>query len=466
MNGVASLALLAERLHWPIPRVRWEAARQFAQLIRNGDQLAREHLLAWSKLQKLESDALMLPSIIHAFALQGHFTFGEVHAAIVAPSVLSDALLDSIYPGEACRLFSFRLAYSKGAWADPPENELFDDGLGKLVPPIFRSLLARLQRASQVPFLSQWRGEWNALQDAYSEAYSSYPDYFFRGDRGQTGSLDVRQRAVYVSAYLRTLSWALLEVGLPQPVALDSAEIALPFNRGLSDFEASPRPDWSKNLLGRYEELGPRKLAQALWRDAAESLDKGFEPLGLDIVDTDELTALRVEIHRTFEDRDAPRTTELSSPGWVHPQGDDWTLEGPLSNSEQWDQETGLRPFCVAAQPRTLGRSHIDLVLSRMLVADPMLATGVASLTCEKDRVVVNDHAGLLSTLQLWYADWSPTHVEEFGLNGSLTSCRSTALRKFARDCKVHMPRLARIRVAQRKYRHDKYTIVSRTFRM
>lgn len=466
MNGIASLALLAERLHWPVPRVRWEAARQLAQLIHDGDQLARERLLNWSQAQKLESDALMLPSIIHAFALQAHFAFEEVHTAIAAPSVLSDALLESIYPGEVRRLFSFRLGYSKGAWADPPENELFDNGLGKLVPPIFRSLLARLQRASQLPFLRQWQGEWNALQEAYSETYSSYPDYFFRGDRGQTGSFDVRQRAVYVSAYLRTLSWAVLEAGMPQAAALDSAQIALPFNRGLSGFEASPRPDWSKDLLSRHEKLGPRELARILWREATVSLEKGFEPLGMDIVDTDELTALRVEIHRTFEDRDEPRTTELSPPGWVNPQGDNWTLEGPLANAEQWEREAGLRPLCVAAQPSTLGRSHIDLILSRMLIADPMLATGVASLTCEKDRVVVTDDAGLLSTLQLWYADWGPTHAEAFGLNGSLTSCRSSALRTFARDCEVHMPRLVRVRIAQRKYRHDKYSIASRTFRI
>lgn len=201
-------------------------------------------------------------------------------------------------------------------------------------------------------------------------------------------------------------------------------------------------------------------------RDAATSLDRGFESLGLDIVDTDELTALRVEIHRTFEDREAPATTELSPPGWVHPQGDDWTLGGPLSNAEQWGRRAGLRPLCVAAQPNTLGRSHIDLILSRMLIGDPILATGVASLICETDKVIVTDDAGLLSTLQLWYADWVPPHAEEFGLNGSLTSCRSTALRKFARDCKVHMPRLVRLRGAKRKYRHDKYTIVSRTFRM
>jgi hypothetical protein len=279
VNGVASLALLVERLHWPVPRVRWEAARQLANLIREGDQNARGYLLNWNKARKLESDTLMLPSIVHGFALQKHFAFDEIHRAIAAPSVLSDALVAGLYPEQASRLFSFRLGYSKGAWAKPSENDLFEDGLGKLVPPIFRSLLAGHERTSQLPFLRQWQGEWDALQAAYSEAYSSYPDYFFRGGRGQTASLDVRQRAVYVSAYLRTLSWAVLEAGMPQALALDSAQIALPFNRGLSDFEGSPRPDWSKDLLDRYEKLGPRALARDLWRDAAASLQNGFEPL-------------------------------------------------------------------------------------------------------------------------------------------------------------------------------------------
>ena len=72
-----ALPLLVERLHWPVPRVRWEAARALAGLIRSGDSAARDALLDWNAKQRLEVDAVILPSILQAFSLADYFNFEE-----------------------------------------------------------------------------------------------------------------------------------------------------------------------------------------------------------------------------------------------------------------------------------------------------------------------------------------------------------------------------------------------------
>ena len=466
MNPPMSLALLVERLQWPVPRVRWETARQLADLVEAGDRQACDALLAWSASQRLEADGLILPSLVQARTLNDQFSFEEVSKAIAAPSLLSDALLAASYPDDAKRLFTFRLEYTKEGFNAPPES-LFEQGVTTVVPPIFRHALDAEERRTGIPFLSQWRGEWSALQRAREEAYSLAPDYFFAGDRGRSGSFDLRQRAVFVSAFLRTLNWAHLECGMPRSYAIGMAELALPFNRGLFDFKGSERPAWSQGFLGRFEELGPAAFARAAWRDAAATLEAGFEPIALDMIDHNERLAVRVQVQRVLagEEPGDVEARQLAHPAWVSTQGPHWSLEGTLPSPQRRRQTPGVRPLCVAADPTVFGRAHIDL-LGRLLLADPLLATGPAALRCEADRLTLTDQVGLLSTLQLWYADWVPTHPPELALIGSLTACRRAALRAFRADCDVRTPRLARLQIARREQSYQPFDVTTHTFRL
>ena len=467
MRSSVSLALLLERLHWPVPRVRWETARQLAKLIEEGDQTAREMLLAWNAALKLESDAAILPSLIHAFGLQAFFDFDEVNKAVAAPSILSDALIARLFPEGANRLFSFRLGYSNDAVYGMPLERLFETGIGAIVPQIFRTILEAEERRTNLPFVAQWAREWRALQDRFAEAYTKSPDYFFAGDRGSRGSLDVRQRAVFVSAFLRTLTAAHIEWGMPRRYAAGLAAFVLPFNGGLAHFEASPRPLWSQDFLGRFETMGAVALARDLWRAAAATVESSFEPIALDAIDYNENLAVRVQIQRVLEGDDGgdENAVELASPGWITSEGEPWSLSGVLPIF-QLSKEDGLRPLCVAVQPEAYARAHIDLLLGRILLADPLLANGAAKVACESDRITLTDVSGPLSTLHLWYSDWMPTHPDEFGLCGSLTTCRSAALRDFRRECAIKTPRLARVQVARRKYSYEPFEIEDRTYRL
>lgn len=461
-----ALPLLVERLHWPVPRVRWEAARALAGLIRSGDSAAKVALLDWSAKQRLEVDAVILPSILQAFSLADHFSFDEVHKAITAPSILSDALLGTLYPDEASRLFAFRLDFTANFAVDSNAERLFADGIGKLVPQVFDSIVRSEQKRTGLPFLEQWRVEWTALRDQYADPYTRYPHFFFAGDRGTTGSLDVRQRAVFVSAFLRTLHRAQLQWGMPQTYAVDLANFALPFNGGLAEFDASPRPEWSVGFRNVIASIGTIRLARALWRRAAATVEPGFEPLALDVVDHDEQLTVRFQIFRVLAPCGTAASGPIAEPSWMRTNDDPWTLAGELPPGSNPREGEGLRPLCVAALTEAIGRTHIDLLLGRLLLADPLLAVGKAEVACTRDTLTLTDDHGILSRLALWYADWSPVHLPGIPLSGSLTSCRSDALRNFRRDCGIATPRLVRATIARRKQTWEPASIEERTFRI
>lgn len=466
MTSVYGLPLLLERLHWPVPRVRWETARALANLVRTGDLATRDAILDWNAQQYLEIDASFLPSIIETFSLTEHFQFEEVRRAITTPSILTDALLSRLYPEKARQLFSFRYDFTPELKVDSTARRLFSDGVGTLVPQIFQTVLRGEERTTGLPFMDQWRSEWATLRERHADPYTSYPHFFFAGDRGMSGSLDVRQRAVFVSAYLRTIHRAQLQWDMPPDYATYLASYALHLNGGLSEFDGSVRPSWSTGFRKELGGLGPTSLARSLWRKAAATVEPGFEPLAIDVVDHDEKLAVRVRVIRVIAPREATPTKSFAEPAWVRTKSDPWTLGGELLPGDYGHEEEGLQPLCVAAQTQAIGRIHIDLFLGRLLLADPILAHGVAEVFCEPDAILLNDNNGLLSRLALWYADWAPIHPPEIGLTGSLTTCRSDVIRALKLDCGVATPRMVEVTIAEREHGWEPSKVEKRSFRI
>ena len=160
-----ALLMLLERLLWPVPRVRWEAGRSLARLIREEDGEAVSGLLNWIRARRLESEAVIGLSIIDAFDLSNYFEFADVSNAIRFPSYHSDWLLKRNFT-DARGLSPFRYAISPPDPAKLPQHEeaWFDRYLKWAVPPIFSILFTRLQQSTNFPFMTRWKHDWRWLQ--------------------------------------------------------------------------------------------------------------------------------------------------------------------------------------------------------------------------------------------------------------------------------------------------------------
>ena len=179
-----ALLMLLERLLWPAPRVRWEAARSLARLIREEDREAARGLLNWISARELESEAVLGLGIIDAFDLSTYFEFAEVSEAVRSPSHLSDWLLKRNFT-DARGLTPIRYAVSPSEPAALPQSEeaWFDRYLKWAVPPIFSVVLTELQQSTGFPFLARWEHDWRWLQATHPRPAAEYPRFFSGGGR-------------------------------------------------------------------------------------------------------------------------------------------------------------------------------------------------------------------------------------------------------------------------------------------
>lgn len=199
--AVPTIDILLTRLLWPVPRVRLEAARALAALIKSGDRNAADRLLAWIRRRRFESEVIIGLNIIEAFDLATHFTFAEVRNSVNAASHLSDWLMKENF-AQADGLSHFRYIYAPELKADLPEWARRSFSAFNGVPQMFHSHLFHLEEISGLPFLMRWQHEWEWLQAGELRTQGD-PSYFFHGNREITGQFDFADRETYVSAYLQ-----------------------------------------------------------------------------------------------------------------------------------------------------------------------------------------------------------------------------------------------------------------------
>ncbi len=463
-----SLSILFERLHWPVPFVKWRAARQIAKLIRSKDERARQRFIIWISKQYLESDCAMCVSIIEGFELSVFFEFEELREAIRKPSLYTDSLLVRMYPDSNLKFESWRYTYStKMEIPSAHEARLFKGAMGSVIPLIFESSLKRLQEISGLPFLQQWRSQWLDIWRNNEEPYSDSPDYFFKGDRGSVGQFDVRQKAVLMSAYLRVLALAYSEWELPVHIATFKSMLVSAINRGVADFDFSVRPEWSKNLLELMQETDPQTFARKVWSAAKEEAGTGFEPLNIVAVDHSELQILELKIERVITSRKYDKKElqglPFPDPPWIFLENENGEIDGYLDDKPV-KPRGGLQCLTVAIQPAFYGRFSVGFFPDTLKFASPLLTTGRASISIFSDHLGLKDDEGTLSNLLIWQSDWQPVHPAQFDFTSSLTTCRSSSIKRFRSESKVSLPRLVRLRHGKRENAYSDFEISETVF--
>ena len=462
-----ALLMLLERLLWPAPRVRWEAGRSLACLIREEDREAGRGLLNWISARQLESEAVLGLGIIDAFDLSAYFEFADVSKAVRAPSHLSDWLLKRNFT-DATGLIPFRYAISPSEPATLPQHEeaWFDRYRKWAVPPIFSTVLTRLQQSTGFPFRMRWQHDWRWLQATVPRPAAEYPHFFSGGDRGRIRQFDHGQRELYVSAYLRTLAFAAIQGSMSHDNAEHYAMLALTMNRGLADLEPVDRPDWARNLLP-CDAGHMKELAHKLWASAEAATKPGEVPLALRVVDFDTKSFIEFDLTLTIGPSgfaDGPTAAEELDE--LIPN----ELPGEMAGLVEWEADIDPlsieHPLAMTQGVRLLGigRVHTEMALNVRLASPYVFGTS-ANVQCCPSEIRLKEGANVLSRWVHWYSDWKPTILPdlESGVS-SMTTVLKSSLDKLRAPRSVEIARLVRVRWAARRKIYSEYEVEAESY--
>ena len=459
-----ALLMLLERLLWPVPRVRWEAGRSLARLIREGDVETANGLLNWISARRLESEAVLGLGIIDAFDLGACFEFAGVSKAVRAPSHLSDWLLKQNF-SNAHGLSSFRYTVSPSEPATLPQHveAWFERYREQAALPIFSSVLARLEQVTAFPFQRYWEHDWRWLQATHPRPVSAagFSYFFFGRNRGRSGHFVHGQGELYVSAYLRTLAFAAITGKVSHEAAENYAMPALTMNRGLADVEPVERPDWTRDILpcsaGQTKEL-----AQKLWESAEAAAQSGEVPIALKVVDLDAKGFIEFDLTLTigpsgFTVGPAEAKTLKSLEVGEH----SGKMEGLVYPEAGIDPLSIDHPLIMAqgVLPTNIGHVHSDMVLDIRL-ASPYVFRTHANLQCSPSHICLEAGPNVLSRWIHWYADWEPTTFTELTSSvGSMTTVLKSSLDKLRASHGVETARLVQLRRATMHEMHQELEV-------
>ena len=449
-----ALLMLLERLLWPVPRVRWEAGRSLARLIREGDREATRGLLNWISTRQLESEAVLGLGVIDAFDLGAYFEFADVSKVVQAPSHLSDWILKRNFT-DTSGLSPIRYAISPSEPATLPQHQdaWFERYRKWAVPPMFSLALTRLQESTGLPFLKRWEHDWRWLQTTDPRPAAEYPHFFYGGDRSRVGQFDHGQREIYISAYLRMLAYAAIHGRMPHDLAEHYAMLALTMNRGLADLEPVDRPDWARNFLP-CEDGSMKELAQKLWASAEAATKPGEVLIALRVVDLDTKGFVEFDL-----------TMTIGPSGFTAGPANAEELDTLVANERPGEmaglvgRETGINPLFVELpiaitqriQPEIIGRVHIEVNLNVRL-ASPYVFGTPANVQCGPSEIRLETGTEVLSRWVHWYTNWEPTIFPELGSTvSSMTTVLKSRLDKLRASQGAEIARLVRVRRGARQ---------------
>lgn len=424
-----ALAFLFNRLKWPVPMVRWRAAKELRNLLNATATrpAATERLLDSLDRCVCESEVCALLSIIFLTASEARPTRAAVISRIKHPSLLGDMLLERIY-GKNNGMSGWLSTHAGAAPSDFEAGSYFEKHSTAHVPPILGNNLMRLQRVSGLPFRQQWSFEWKMLRDRLGTGFTEYPHYF--GDvldarSGITGQFWQRMRDVYRSAYLRTLAHAVSEWGLPQNIAEGYCLDIVDGVAGIFEIEPGFRPTWLSDFPERFctpdadFAVIARELFEASLRDGmvAVSLDT---PIASSV---QKYARLQVSTHLITADYEAPsgeflyeKMALLMIEHTFEVKGapPDIALDEASSAGSKGDEAA----VCICLFPVPFGGWHGDFFSLGLTIPAPYVVEDT-QISCTAEGIdLMSRDEGLASTTRVWNDGWTPSHPK-----GASTRC-------------------------------------------
>lgn len=456
----ASLGLLLERLLWPVPRVRWEAARALSRLVRCGEPGVLDALVGWTAKRTLESECLLGLGVVHAFELGGFCPADKARGMVSKPSLVSDRMLRTTY-GSREQSVPFKYAVSPRAPAglDDISLALFDQVNQAAVPPAFLYTLELLEREVDFAFVDRWRHDWAWICRLLG-AQPPETGFLLGPGRGRSAALHLPQSEVLVTAYLRTLAYAVNVGKMRSDEAEYHAMVALPMNRGLAELQPIKRPDWSRSLLQRWRDSG-RTLIEDIWTQAGKCARPDEIPASLHAVESDERDFIQVKIDlvagHSGLDGGKPKA---KSPIFAWEDAEAECMSGMIRLRNE-SSAVGNEPmtFACPVAPEHVGRVDASIALQVRLAC---LGLGLrrGRVQCRSSHVELQVDAEAVSRWCHWYSDWEPSKFAQIDSNVSdMTTVRRSWLQAFVESSGCSLALLARVCVGTREHTHKIHNV-------
>lgn len=429
-----ALSFLFQRLKWPVPMCRWRTAKEIRNLL--NDPRTRpsttDALLDYLDQCKTESEICEVLTIVFLTLPVGRPSHTALTSHIHCPSILADIILERTY-GLGCSVGGWDKAHSGPTPADFKGGSYFEEHKTVHVPPILVNNLKKLEHASGYPFLQHWAYEWKVLCDNLSTHYTSYPHYFdnvLGAHAGIMGQYWQRMREVYLSAYLRTLAYAVSEWRLPERIAKDYSIEIVHGIAGLFDVEPSVRPAWLPDFSERLSAPGADFLLLA--RDLVQAAQaEGMRLVSLDTPvasSVQKFAQLTLSAHLVTSDYELPKGAFLSEKTLLMVVIDTFELKGLPAEITIEEACTAGKTgnevaVCCRLFPMPFGHWQGDYMsLGLRVPASYIIPSSEIRCTHESIDCIAPDRK-VVSRTRIWNDDWVPQYPK-----GGSTRCGTATM--------------------------------------
>lgn len=426
-------ALLAQLRH-PVYRMKLITAHKIAELmsLENAD-VYQEQFLKWLAERVYESEVITGLSILGLVDKNHLIDQSLVHSHITKPSVLSDIYLDEIYGSEP-RFFTWAEQHSGPAPSTFKITHDFEETSTNYVAPILKSDLKWIEEKYGPPLVYHWAWEYKNLKELLGDHETSHSYFLEDHDRWEySGSYHFKISDALQSAYLRTLSFAVSELGMPLGFARDLSTNALTLDFVLEKVNASKIPSALNGLEEfNFSESSTEKDLHNLTKEIFES-DEGMLvaasfPLCRDknySADLDLISFLSAE-------EDVPDIKFIDKSNFLLPHKfsfHDWTRCSDVF--DHFEQKVADRELFFAAcriMPLGFMRWQNELVMRGLFVPSPMLIGDDYSVSYDDQQIsfIINDE--VVAKWIFWLDNWRPCHLRNLysGLGSALFVKRET----------------------------------------
>ena len=433
-SAAVALSFLFQRLKWPVPMSRWRTAKEIRNLLNDPGTRSSttDVLLDYLDQCKTESEVCEVLTIIFLTSPAGRPTRSAVVSCIHCPSVLADMILERTY-GLGGAMGGWEWTHSGRAPVDFEGGIYFEEHKEAHVPPIFLNNLRKLQGVRGHPFLRQWAYEWKILRDRLGTHCTRYPHYFddvLDARARIMGQYWQRIREVYLSAYLRTLAYAVSEWGLPQKIAEGYCVDMVHGIAGLFDVEPGVRPPWLSDFPERFCSPGAdfaplvRELVQAA-RAEGMTLVSLDTPVASSV---QKFANLTLSAHLVMPDYELPDGAFLyEKMPWLL-VADTFDLKGPpavitieeASTEGKMGNEVAV---CSCLFPIPFGTWQGDYFRMGLRIPAPYTVSNT-EIRCTHESIdCVASDGKAASRTRIWNDNWTPPHPK-----GGSTRCGTATM--------------------------------------